>query len=71
MSFNLVLDEPAKSDKVETHEGLNFIIENKLYDEFGPFTLSSQKHDSQVYLQLTAAKQPEQAGGCDSCSSCG
>lgn len=71
MSFNLVLDEPAESDKVEEHEGLNFVIENKIYDDFGPFTLSSTKQGSQVYLQLKAAQQPEPGGGCDSCSSCG
>ncbi len=71
MTFNLVLDEPGEADKTETHEGLNFIVESKLYDEFGPFTLSSVTHGSQVYLQLTAAKQPPQAGGCDSCTSCG
>lgn len=71
MSFNLVLDEPTETDQTETHEDLNFIVENKLFDEFGPFSLSSIKYGPQVYLQLTASKQAEQVGGCDSCSSCG
>lgn len=71
MSFNLVLDEPVESDKVEEHEGLNFIVEDKIYDEFGPFTLVSKKQGTDVYLEITPAKQPEQGGGCTACPSCG
>ncbi len=73
MSFNLVLDEPVEGDVVEEHGGLQFTVEPKLYNDFGPFTLSSTKQGSQVYLQLIPAKQPAQGGGggCDSCSSCG
>ena len=70
MSFNLVLDEPGADDKVEEHEGLQFIVKNELYESYGPFTLETIKRDSQTFLQLGAARQPESSGGCDSCSSC-
>lgn len=71
MSFNLVLDEPVEGDKTEEHEGLLFIVDNKIYDNHGPFTLESKRQDSQVYLQIISAQQSEQSGGCESCSSCG
>lgn len=71
MAFNLVLDEPAADDKVEEHDGLKFVVENELYDRFGPFILTSIKQGEQTFLQLRAEKQPANGGGCDSCSSCG
>ncbi len=71
MSFNLVLDGPGEGDRVEEHDGLKFVVENGLYDQFGPFILSSFKSGSQVFLQLRAEKQAPMGGGCDSCSSCG
>jgi hypothetical protein len=71
MSFNLVLDEPVEGDKVEEHDGLQFAVENNVFDSFGPFTLSTIRQDGQIYFQIAAAKQPEGGGGCDSCSSCG
>ena len=70
VSFNLVLDESGADDKVEEHEGLQFIVKNELLESYGQFTLETIKRDSQTYLQLKAARQPESSGGCDSCSSC-
>ncbi len=70
MSFNLVLDGPVEGDKVEEHDGLQFTVENNVFDSFGPFTLSSIREDGQLYFQIVAAKQTG-GGGCDSCSSCG
>lgn len=71
MSFNLVLDGPAEGDRVEEHDGLNFVVESGLFEQFGPFILSSFKSGSQVFLQLKGEKQASFSGGCDSCSSCG
>ncbi|NLO20994.1 MAG: hypothetical protein GX119_03205 [Syntrophomonadaceae bacterium] len=71
MSFNLVLDGPAEGDRVEEHDGIKFVVENSLFEQFGPFILSSFKSGSQVFLQLKAEKQAPVSGGCDSCSSCG
>lgn len=71
VSFNLVLDEPDANDKVEEHEGLNFIIKNVLVEDYGPFKVETIKEGSQTYLQLIPSRQPESTGGCDSCSSCG
>lgn len=69
MAFNLVLDEPAEGDKVEEHQGIKFAVESNIYDNYGPFVLTSVKHDGQVYLQLKGEKQTD-GGGCDSCTSC-
>lgn len=71
MSFNLVLDEPVEGDKVEVHEDLKFVVDSGIYNNFGPFNLSSIERGKQVFFQLNAAKQSQESGGCDSCSSCG
>lgn len=55
---------------VEEHDGLQFTVQKEINENYGPFTLSSVKQGSQVYLQIVAAKQAGQGGGCDSCSSC-
>lgn len=70
MTFNLVLDEPAEGDVIEEHHGIKFTVAKNVHDNFGPFTLSSAKHGSQVYLQLLPAKEMT-GGGCDTCPSCG
>lgn len=71
MAFNLVLDEPVQGDKIEEHDGLKFVVENTVYDNYGPFILTSVRQGPQVYLQLKGEKQSETSGGCDSCPSCG
>lgn len=71
MNFNLVLDEPAAGDKVEQHDSLQFTADSTLYNDFGPFILSSFRQGEQIYLQLRAEKQSGATGCCDSCSSCG
>ncbi|HWP97359.1 MAG TPA: hypothetical protein VN426_10980 [Syntrophomonadaceae bacterium] len=71
MSFNLVLDEPVEGDKVEEHEGLQFVVESGLYDSLGPFTLTSIRRGKQLFFQIDAAKQSGESAGCDSCTSCG
>ncbi len=70
MTFNLVLDGPAEGDRVEEHDGIKFAVESELIDRFGPFVLASSRSGAQVFLRLTAEKQPVVSGGCDSCSSC-
>jgi len=72
LSFNLVLDEPVQGDKVEVHDGLQFAVENKLLEKYGPFVLDSFKRDQQVYLHLRASqKSADDGGGCSTCTSCG
>ncbi len=70
MTFNLVLDGPAEGDQVEEHDGIRFAVENDIFNQFGPFVLTSIRSGPQVFLQLKGEKQPAFSGGCDSCSSC-
>jgi hypothetical protein len=72
MSFDLVLDEPRATDKVEEHDGINFIADSKIIDNYGPFNLQSFKRGNQTYLNIDPANGTGGGGGgCDSCTSCG
>lgn len=71
VSFNLVLDEPGANDQVEEHEGLNFIAKQDLLDIYGSFSLETIKRGPQTFLQLVPEREPDAAGGCSSCTSCG
>jgi hypothetical protein len=71
MSYNLVLDEPVKSDLVEEHGGLNFVIEKSLYERSQGFKVVSIKRNGMSYYQIAPNVEPQDGGGCASCSSCG
>jgi Fe-S cluster assembly iron-binding protein IscA len=71
MSYNLVLDEPAKKDKVEEHDGLHFVVEENLYEMTKGFSISSLQQDGQTYFKILPEKEAEGSGGCSSCPSCG
>ena len=72
MSYNLVLDEPAKDDKVEEHNGLHFVVENNLLEMSKGFTISSFKEADQTYFSVLPEKPAVDSGdGCSTCSSCG
>jgi Fe-S cluster assembly iron-binding protein IscA len=71
MAYNLVLDEPAKDDKVEEHDGLHFVVEDNLLEMSKGFTISSSQQDGQTYFKILPEKEAADSGGCSSCSSCG
>ena len=72
MSYNLVLDEPAKNDKVEEHDGLHFVVEDNLLEMSKGFTISSLQQDGQTYFKILPEKEAaDSGGGCSSCTSCG
>lgn len=71
MSYNLVLDEPVKTDKVEEHDGLHFIVDDALLEMSKGFTVSSFKEQDQTFFKVLPEKEPADTGGCSTCSSCG
>ncbi|MDD4801576.1 MAG: hypothetical protein PHF24_01355 [Syntrophomonas sp.] len=70
MSYNLVLDEPAKNDKVEEHDGLHFVIDNNLLEMSQGFTISSIQQGGQTYFNIIPEKESASDAGCSSCNSC-
>ena len=71
MSYNLVLDEPVDSDLVEEHSGLNFVIEKSLFESAQGFKVNSVKREGMIFYKIAPNAEPEDSGGCASCSSCG
>lgn len=71
MSYNLVLDEPANSDLVEEHSGLQFIMDKALYESSQGFKIDSVKQNGMTYYKVLPEVEPTNGGGCSSCSSCG
>jgi len=75
MSFNLVLDEPAERDTVEEHEGLQFIVSNRMYEQYKGFTIALKQRGNQAMLEVipdSDSQNPNNGGSsCGSCSSCG
>lgn len=53
-SFYLVQDEPAENDKVEEHDGIQFAIKNNLVDKYAPFSISSFREESRIFLQVNS-----------------
>jgi Fe-S cluster assembly iron-binding protein IscA len=71
-SYGLQLDRVLESDKVEDHEGIQFIISQELYLAFGGFSIVSVDIEGEIYLQIRPYRETSKCGsGCSSCSSCG
>ncbi len=71
MTFNLVLDEPVQDDQVEEHEGLLFMVANRLVETYKGFTIALIQRGNQSMLQIIPDLKVDEGGGCSSCSSCG
>lgn len=65
MAFNLVLDEPDNTDRVEEHEGINFIASEDLINMCEGFTFSLSPFGLQIKADNESAEN-----GCGSCSGC-
>ena len=67
--FNLVLDEKKETDNIEVVEGLTFLVDKSVNDQFGALTILSGEENGRGGFSIEPEKQ-EEGGGCSSCSSC-
>ena len=63
--FNIVIDEAAENDIVETVNEVKFIVDKDLVEEYQGFIILSSEENDGRGLSLRAVLQPE--GGCSSC----
>lgn len=70
MSFGLVLDEPEENDLVEEHHGINFIVNDSLYETYRGFSINSEDRNGLTYYRIKPENAILDGGGCSSCSSC-
>ncbi len=68
--FNLVLDEKKDNDNIEVVEGLTFLVDKSVTEQFGALTILSGEENGRGGFSIEPEKQAE-GGGCSSCSSCG
>lgn len=61
-SFGLALDELKDEDMTCNFEGINFVMEKTVYDQFGDFKVEYQGGG---YIVTPVNQEP---GGCGSCS---
>lgn len=63
-SFGLALDEQKEEDLVYEEDGVTFVMEETLYDQFGDIKVDSMGGG---FMVMPANSQ---GGGCGSCSGC-
>ena len=68
--FNLVLDEKKETDNTEVVEGLTFLVDKSVTEQFGALTILSGEENGRGGFSIEPEKK-EEGGGCSSCSSCG
>ena len=69
-AFNLVLDEKKDSDNTEVIEGLTFLVDKSVTDQFGALTILSGEENGGGGFSIEPEIKPE-GGGCSGCTSCG
>lgn len=68
--FNLVLDEQKETDNTEVIDGLTFLVDKKVTEQFGELSVLSADENGRGGFSIEPENKPE-GGGCASCSSCG
>lgn len=69
-TFNLVLDEQKSEDNIETIDGLTFLVDKKVTEQFGALQILSGEENGRGGFSVEPEKQGE-SGGCSTCTSCG
>lgn len=68
-AFNLVLDEQKSEDNTEIIDGLTFLVDKKVTEQFGTLEILSGEENGRGGFSIEPEKKPE--SGCSTCSSCG
>ncbi|GAA0766357.1 HesB-like protein [Clostridium subterminale] len=68
--FNLVLDEKKDSDNIEVVEGLTFLVDKGVTEQFGELTILCADENGRGGFSIEPEIKPE-GGGCAGCTSCG
>ncbi|HAR86779.1 MAG TPA: HesB-like protein [Clostridium sp.] len=68
--FNLVLDDKKDTDNIEVVEGLTFLVDKGVTEQFGELTILSADENGRGGFSIEPEKKPE-GGGCAGCTSCG
>ena len=68
--FNLVLDEQKAEDNAETIEGITFIVDKKVTEQFGELAILSGDENGRGGFSIEPEKKSND-GGCSTCTSCG
>jgi Fe-S cluster assembly iron-binding protein IscA len=68
-SFSLALDEPTERDVVEEIDGLKFLVDQALQEQYSGFTIESMNYGQRMGFHITPLMDNTD-GGCSSCSSC-
>ena len=68
--FNLVLDEKKETDNTEVIEGLTFLVDKSVTEQFGALTILSGEENGRGGFSIESEVKPE-GGGCAGCTSCG
>lgn len=66
-SFGIVLDEQTAEDVTEKIQDITFLVEGKLFQEFGGFTIKSPEENGLGGFTIEPNNQAEG----DGCSTCG
>lgn len=67
-AFNITVDKATDADYTDVVEGITFIAEKTLADDFGGFIILSSDENEGRGLSLKPVI--EQEGGCGSCNGC-
>lgn len=67
-AFNITVDKATDEDYTDVVDGITFIAEKSLADEFGGFIILSSEENEGRGLSLRPVI--EQEGGCGSCHGC-
>ncbi len=69
--FNLVLDTKKETDNTEVVEGLTFLVDQSITDQFGALSILCAEENGRGGFSIEPEIKPA-GGGCGgSCSSCG
>lgn len=68
-AFNLVLDEQKAEDNTEVIDGLTFLVDKKVTEQFGTLEILSGEENGRGGFSIEPEKKAE--GGCSTCTSCG
>lgn len=63
--FNLVLDGKKDTDNTETFDGLTFLVDKSITEQFGELTILCAEENGRGGFSIEPEIKPE--GGCSSC----
>lgn len=69
-AFNLVLDEKKEEDNVEVMDGLTFLVDKNVTEQFGELSLLCADENGMGGFSIETEKRVE-GGCCSGCSGCG